>query len=130
MSWAIYLQSFENKDVSRFKRSIVWEIFGPKARSTPEGWGLMYGDRNGGVLYLEDDELVGGCSVRRPSNDAIRDLYRVAQRVRSTINVDAAFFVADAAFLPDIPDWLISALPKPPRVVLSADELLERVAES
>ena len=130
MSWAIYLQSFEDKAVSRFKRSIAWDVFGPKAHRTPEGWGLMYGNRNGGVLILDDDEFVGGCAVRRPSNDAIKDLYQVAQRVRSTINADAAFFVADAAFLADIPEWLTSVLPKPPRVVLSADELLDRIGES
>jgi hypothetical protein len=130
MGWAIHLQSFEKKEISRFKRSIVWDIFGSKARRTPEGWGLMYGDRNGGVLRLDDDDLIDGCSIRRPSEDSIRDLYHVAQHVRSAINVDASFFVADAAFLADIPEWLTSALPKPPRVVLSADELLERVAES
>src|ERR1700733_8566561 len=117
MGWAIHLQSFENQDISQFRRSIAWDIFEPKARWTPEGWGLMYGDRNGGVLILGDDDLVGGCTVRRPSSDAIRDLYRVAQLVRSTINVDAAFFVAEAAFLADIPEWLTSVLPKPPRVV-------------
>jgi len=130
MGWAIYLQSFENKNVSRFNRSVVWDIFGPKARQTPEGWGLMYGNRNGGVLFLEDDEFVGGCAVRRPSDDAIRDLYRVAQRVRSTINVNDSFFVADAAFLADIPEWLTSALPKPPRVVLNANDLLEGIGGS
>lgn len=130
MGWAIHLQSFENKTISRFKRSVVWDIFGAKAHRTGEGWGLVYGSKNGGVLCLTDDDLIGGCSVRRPSEDTIRDLYRVAQRVRSAINVEASFFVADAAFLADIPEWLASALPKPPRVVLSADELLERVAES
>jgi len=128
MSFMIHLQSFKDKEVSRFSRSVVWKIFGPKACPTNEGWGLMYGGRNGGVLYLDDDELIDGCGINRPSSDAIRDLFSVAQMIPSAINADASFFVTDPAFIAGMPDWLLDALPKPPKVVLSADELLRGLA--
>jgi hypothetical protein len=82
----------------------VWDVFGPKCRSAFLGWDLTY--------------------------DAIRDLYAVARQVPSAIHLDAAFFVADPVFLLGLPDWLQPALPKPIRVVLSADELLERLSEN
>ncbi len=128
MSFMIHLQSFNNKEIYNFSRSIVWEIFGPKACPTNEGWGLMYRGRNGGILYLDDNDLIDGCGINRPSNDAIRDLFSVAQKIPSAINADANFFVTDPAFIAGMPDWLLHALPKPPKVVLNADQLLRGLA--
>jgi hypothetical protein len=129
MSLAIHLQAFRNKDFDKFARSIVWDIFEPKAGWTREGWDLTYDGQYGGTLYLNDDELIGGFGIQRPSSHAIRDLYAVARTVPSAINLDAAFFVADAAFLADLPDWLAPALPKPPRVASSADQLLQYLGQ-
>lgn len=130
MSWTIHLQGFKNKDLFKFERSIVWDIFKSKAVVTREGWGLVYDGQIGGILRLDDDELVGGCSIRRPSDNSVRDLYAAARIVPSAIHVDAAFFVADPAFLAGFPDWLFETLPKPPKVVLSADELFQSLAET
>jgi hypothetical protein len=130
MSLAINVQGFRDKEIYKFKRSIVWDIFGSKC-SPPRlcGYNLTYGDWGGGFLYLDEDEFVDGFGIQRASDNAIRDLYAVARQVPSAINLAAAFFVADAAFLADIPDWLSAALPKPIRVAHSADELLEFLSE-
>jgi len=128
MGWSVHLQSFQGKAIVNFPRVIVWNVFAPKAHSANWGWTLMYDDGYGGLLYLKDDPLVDGCSVERPSSDAIRDMFMIAQRVPSAISTDANFFVTDAAFVSGMPDWLLNALPYPPRTVASADELLERLA--
>jgi hypothetical protein len=127
MSLAIHVQAFENKTFSRFRRSIAWDVFEPKAIPSAEGWDLIYNGRRGGTLLLDDDEFVEAVAVRRASDNAIRDLYAVAQQVPSVLHLDADFFVADAKFLAGLPDFLLYDLPKPPRVVLSADELLEQL---
>lgn len=129
MSLAIHVQGFQNKEFHKFKRSIVWDIFGPKCSSALLGWDLIYNGRNGGFLYLDEEELIGGFGIQSASDSAIRDLYAVARQVPSAIHLDAAFFVADPAFLAGLPDWLPPALPKPIRVVLSADELLQSLAQ-
>jgi hypothetical protein len=126
MSLAINLQAFDNKTFSTFRRSIAWNVFGPKASPCVEGWDLTYDGRRGGTLVLDDSDFIEGCSIRRPSANAIRDLYKVAQQVSSTINLDADFFVADARVLANLPDFMF-ALPKPPLVVSSAEELLSRL---
>ena len=126
MSESIILQGFRNKEVCSFRRSIVWDIFGPKC--TPArffGYDLTYGDRYGGFLNLYDDDFISGIGIQSPSRDAIKDLLAVAQLVPSAIHLDALFFVADQAFLAGIPDWLPPCLPKPIRVVHDADELIQ-----
>jgi hypothetical protein len=128
MSLAIHVQAFENKTLSKFKRSIAWDIFGTKAIPSVGAWDLIYDGRRGGTLMLDDDEFIDGCSVRRPSENAIRDLYAVAQQVPSVLNLWENFFFADARFLAGFPDFLLNDLPKPPRLVLSADELLEELS--
>jgi hypothetical protein len=130
MSMAINLQGFQNKEIYKFKRSLVWDIFGSKC-SPPRlcGYDLTYGERDGGFLYLSEEELVGGFSIQTPSDNALRDLYAVARQVPSAINYDSAFFVAKAAYLDGIPDWLPPALPKPIRVVHSADQLIQYLSE-
>jgi len=128
MSIAMHVQAFENKTFSRFKRSIAWDVFGPKAFPSAEGWDLIYDGRRGGTLVLDEDEFITSCSVRRPSDNAIRDLYAVAQQVPSVLNLGGDFFFADAKFLAGLPDFLLNDLPKPPRLVLSADELLEQLS--
>jgi hypothetical protein len=130
MSLAMHVQGFHNKDFYKFKRSIAWDIFGPKC-SPPRlfGFDLYYGNRSGGFLYLDEDELIDGVSIQSPSDNAVRDLYAVARQVPSAIHLDAAFFVADAAFLAGIPDWLPPALPKPIRVAHSADELMQFLSQ-
>lgn len=128
MSIAIHVQAFESKTFSRFKRSIAWDIFKTKAIPSGEGWDLIYDGHRGGTLVLDDDEFIEAVSVRRPSENAVRDLYAVAQQVPSVLNLDADFFFADARFLAGFPDFLINDLPKPPQLVLSADELLEQLS--
>src|ERR1700733_12326914 len=113
MSLAINVQGFRNKDFYKFDRSIVWSIFGSKCSSALLGWDLTYGGRRGGFLYLDEDELIGGFGIQNASDSAIRDLYAVARQVPSAIHLDAAFFVADPAFLAGLPDWLAPAPPKP-----------------
>jgi hypothetical protein len=127
MSIAMHVQAFENKTFSRFKRSIAWDVLGPKAIPSVGAWDLIYDGRRGGKLMLDDDELITGCSVRNPSENAIRDLYAVAQQVPSVLNLFGDFFFADARFLAGFPDFLLNDLPQPPRLVLSADELLEHL---
>ncbi len=90
MSFTIFLQSFENGDVSTFERSIAWNIFGTKAVPIPMSWGLMYDGVPCGELSISDDEFIGGVSVSRPGDPAILDLYRLAQLVPSTINWDGS----------------------------------------
>jgi hypothetical protein len=127
MSLSMNLQAFENKTLSKFRRSIVWDVFETKAIPSAEGWDLIYDGRKGGTLVLDEDEFINWCSVRRPSDNAIKDLYAVARQVPSVLNLDADFFFADATFLVGFPDFLLNDLPKPPRLVLSADELLEQL---
>jgi len=129
MGYAIHLQSFKDKEIAEFSRSIVWDVFGPKCVSTPEGWGLMYDDIPGGVLSLDDDEFIDSFAVRRPSDRAVRDMYSVAQLIPCAISTDANFYVPDESIIAGMPDWLLGALPKPPMIVRSADELLKRLAE-
>ncbi len=128
MSFTIFLQSFENGDVSTFERSIAWNIFGTKAVPIPMSWGLMYDGVPCGELSISDDEFIGGVSVSRPGDPAILDLYRLAQLVPSTINWDGLFVVADPKVIPGLPDWLVKALPTPPVVAHSSDELLYYMA--
>jgi hypothetical protein len=128
MGVSVGLQSFRNKEIAKFPRSIVWDIFGPKANWIAGAWDLTYNGWRGGVLFLDDDELIDWCSVERPSEGAIRDLFKVAQRVPVAISEDANFFVIDESIVAGMPDFLLDALPKPPRVVRSAEELLERLA--
>jgi hypothetical protein len=127
MSLAMHVQAFENKTFSTFKRSIAWNIFEPKAIPSAGAWDLIYDGRRGGTLMIDENEFITGCSVRRPSANAVRDLYAVAQKVPSVLNLCEDFFFADARFLAGFPDFLIKDLPKPPRLVLSADELLEQL---
>ncbi len=129
MSLAIHVQGFQNKDFHKFQRSIVWGIFGPRSISAVRGWDLIYDGRSGGFLYLDEEEFIGGFGIQSASDNAIRDLYAVARQVPSAIHLDAAFFVADPAFLAGLPDWLPPALPKPIRVVHGADELLQFLSE-
>ncbi len=126
---AINVQGFLKKDIHKFNRSIVWDVFGSKCSSAYLGYNLEYSGRSGGFLYLDDDDVVDGFSIESASDLAVRDLFFVAQKIPSAINLDAAFFVADPRFLIELPDWLLQALPKPPRVALSADELLKYLAE-
>jgi hypothetical protein len=128
MSLAVHVQAFENKTFSTFKRSIVWNVFKTRAIPSAGAWDLIYDGRRGGTLMLDEDEFIDGCSVRRPSDNAIRDLYAVARQVPSVLNLDANFFFADAKFLAGFPDFLLNDLPRPPRLVLSADELLEQLS--
>jgi hypothetical protein len=128
VSIAMHVQAFENKTFSTFKRSIAWDIFKTKAILSAGAWDLIYDGRVGGTLTLADDEFIEAVSVRRPSDNAIRDLYAVAQQVPSVLNLHENFFFADARFLAGFPDFLINDLPKPPRLVLSADELLEKLS--
>jgi len=130
MSLAIHVQGFNNKEFCKFPRSIVWNVFEAKCSPALLGWDLTYDGRDGGFLYLEEDELISGFGIQRASDNAIRDLYSVARQVPSAIHLDAAFFVADPVFLAGLPDWLQPALPKPIRVVLSANELLECLSEN
>ena len=130
MSLAIHLQAFDNKTFATFRRSIAWNVFGPKASQCVEGWDLTYDGRRGGTLVLDDSDFIEGCSIRRPSANAVRDLYKVAQQVSSAINLDADFFVAEARVLANLPEFLLIALPKPPQVVSSAEELLSRLGGS
>ena len=127
MSIAMHVQAFENKTFSTFKRSIAWNIFEPKAIPSVGAWDLIYDGRRGGTLMLDEDEFITGCSVRRPSESAVRDLYAVARQVPSVLNLGEDFFFADAKFLAGFPDFLLNDLPKPPQLVLSADELLEQL---
>jgi len=127
MSLTIFLQCFENGDVSTFKRSIAWNIFGPKAVKSVMGWWLTYDGVPAGELWMDDDELIGGVAVNRPGDAALRDLYALARLVPATINRDSRFLVADPAVLQGIPDWLLKVLPTPPIVVHSADDFLYRM---
>ena len=126
MSLSTSVQGFKDKELYKFKRSIAWNIFGSKC-SPPRllGYDLTYDGRYGGFLYLDEDEFIDGCGVQSASDNAVRDLYAVARQVPSAISHDDAFFVADAAFLVGVPDWLSAALPKPIRVVHDADELIQ-----
>ena len=128
MGWSVGLQGFHGKAIVNFPRAIVWNVFGPKTTPGLAGWDLTYGDKYGGFLYLDDEPLVDWCAVQSPSLEAIGDLFLIAQRVPSAISNDANFFVTDAAVIDGMPDLLLNALPYPPRVVASADELIERLA--
>ena len=128
MSIAMHVQAFENKSCSVFKRSIAWDVFKTKAIPCFRAWDLIYDGRRGGTLMLDEDEFITGCAVRSPSENAMRDLYCVAQQVPSVLNLMEKFFYADARFISGFPDFLLNDLPRPPRLVLSADELLEQLS--
>jgi hypothetical protein len=128
MSLAMHVQGIRNKNLCKFDRSIVWDIFGSKCTESYRGYDLWYDDGKGGFLYLSEDELIDGIGIQSPSEAAIRDLYAVARQVPSTIDWNGAFFVADRAFLKHLPFWT-TLLPKPVRVARSADELLELLAQ-
>jgi hypothetical protein len=130
MSLSTSVQGFKDKELYKFKRSLVWDIFGSKC-SPPRllGYDLTYDGWYGGFLYLDEDEFIGGFGIQGASDNAIRDLYTVARQVPSAISLDSAFFVADATFLAGIPDWLSAALPKPIRVAHDADELIQLLSE-
>ena len=128
MSLAITVQGFRNKEIHKFRRSIVWDIFESKSTVSWLGWDLWYDGRNGGFLYLDEDELIDGFGIQSASDPAIRDLYAAARQVSCAIHLDDRFFVTDSSLLKDLPDWT-STLPRPVRVVHNADELLEFLAE-
>ncbi len=128
MGYSISIQSFHDKQIAKFDRSIVWDIFRPRAEQCNEGWLLNYSGRYGGVLYLADDALIEGCSVMRPSKDAIEDLFEVARRVPATIGHDGVYCVLDPDVIANMPDWLLNALPAPAAVVSSVDEFLHRMS--
>jgi hypothetical protein len=125
MSQAIGLQCFRNGRISTFPRSIVWDIYGPKARLNNEGCGLYYDTGPSGCLYLDDYDPIDSFSIFRAGEAAIRDMYAVACQVPSLINLDDWPAVADASYLAGIPDWLLNALGHRTLVVGSADEFLE-----
>ncbi len=85
----------------------------------------MYGDQNGGVLYLDDDENIHGFSILRVGPVAFDDLYNLARIIPSLIYWPDACAVADPAFLAGMPDMLLQAFDQPPAVVHSGDELLD-----
>lgn len=128
MGYPIGFQSFRDKKIAKFDRAIVWEIFGPKAKVCNEGWLLTYEGKFGGVLYLDDDALVTGCSVMRPSTAAVEDLFAVARRVPGTIGHDGVYCVLDPDVIANMPEWLLNALPVPVTVVGSVDEILRRMS--
>jgi hypothetical protein len=125
MSWAIHLQSFQNGKISKFSRSIIWDVYGPKALLNAEGWGLTYDGIAAGVLILDDDDPTDGFSIRRPGRPAIRDMYEVARQVPCLINWDDNSAVADERFIAGIPDWLLNALAGRPHIIHSGDDLLK-----
>ncbi len=126
----IHLQSFRNGDFAKFDRSVVWNVFGPKARLNNEGWALFYENGPGGVLYLDDDELIDGFGINRPGDSALCDMYEVARQIPCLINWDCHSAVADASYLAGIPDWLLNALGEPSTVIHSGDDLIKAIARS
>jgi hypothetical protein len=130
MSFMIHMQSFMNGEVYEFPRTIVWNVFFPRSHWVREGWALTYDTGFAGVLYLKDAPLIDGCSINRPGDPALIDLFEVARRVPSLINWDCNSAIANPAFLAGIPDWLLNALGKPPSVVHSGEGLLWAIARS
>jgi hypothetical protein len=129
MASFIHVQCFQDGTFSTCKRSIIWEVFGPKAHSCPEGWTLIYGDDGGGTLYLNDDEDVTGFSILRAGDVAFDDLYSLAKEIPSLIYWPDACAVADARYLAGIPQWLLDAFKKPAAIVHNKDELLFQLSQ-
>jgi hypothetical protein len=130
MSFSIHLQSFENGKISKFPRSIIWDVYQSKACLHPAGWDLMYDGRKAGELYLGDDDPIDGFSINRPGDPAIRDMYEVARQVPCLINWDHNSAVADERFIAGVPDWLLKAMVLAPHIIHSGDDLLRCIAQS
>ncbi len=130
MSFMIHLQSFENGKISKFSRSIIWDVYKSKAALNAEGWGLTYNGNRAGVLYLDDDDPTDGFSINRPGDPAILDMYEVARQVPCLINWEHHSAVADERFIAGIPDWLLNALGVPPHIIHSGNDLIRCISQS
>jgi hypothetical protein len=124
MGLLISLQAFQDNNFATFKRSIAWDVFGPRAKPSAEGHGLWYDAIYNGVLCLDDDEDLTGFSLLRPGDGAALDFYKIAQKVPSLLmwNGDC-FAVADAAYLAGIPNWMLEGYS--PTIAHSGEEFLE-----
>lgn len=129
MGFMIHLQSVENGKISKFSRSVVWNVYKSKAQLNPEGWGLTYNGDRAGVLYLDDEDPIGGFAINRPGDPALRDMYEVARQVPCLIHWNYSA-VADERFIAEIPDWLLKALIAPPHIIHSGDDLIRCIAPS
>jgi hypothetical protein len=129
MSFTICLQAFDHGTFSSFKRSIAWDIFGPHA--FPAAWGsqLRYADQISGTLLIDDTDEIDGVSINRPGDSGLIDLHKVACLVPSAIYWGTSYCVANAAYIPGLPQWLIDAFTFQPPVVSTPDEFLNYLSK-
>lgn len=67
MSFDVWVTAFRDGKVTTFPRASVEDAFGPFAtRTKPERWDLSFPDGGGGVLRMDDDQLITGFGVNRP----------------------------------------------------------------
>jgi hypothetical protein len=131
MSSFVHCQAFQHGTFSTCKRSIIWDVFESKAHWGPEGWSLWYGDEPAGVLYLDEEDEVTGFSILRAGGPCLDDFVMLAAQIPSLIYwSEGGCAIANPAFLPGIPDWLLKALRTKPTIVHNGDELGRCLQES
>ncbi len=129
MSFTIHMQAFDHGTFSSFKRSIAWDIFGPHIVPAFMGTELRYDDNYNGDCNIEDTDEITGVSINRPGVPAVIDLHKLACLVPSAIYWGTSYCVADAAYIPGLPQWLIDAFTFQPPVVRTPDELLDYLSK-
>jgi hypothetical protein len=122
MGFSVSLQSFEHGTFSTFERSIAYNIFGNYIYRRRNWLELWYGDEFNGIFSIDDQVEIDGVSIERPGNQALCGLYELARLTPSLITWPEGCAVANTAFLPGIPEWLLDAFKKPPAIVHDAED--------
>src|SRR4051794_18092176 len=112
MSELITVQCFKDGAISKFPRSIAWDVFAPYARPAAfSGWDLSFPNCAWCYLDLDDDDEVDGFGINRPCSSVFDLIYSVLAKVPAIMVVSSDGFccVADEKVIEGIPDWLLKA---------------------
>lgn len=133
MSFDIFLQSFRDREVATWSRSLVEEIFGRHIVSgdvAESFFRVTFPDGSGSDIYLGTGRDVDSMMFNHSGGDEFFDaLWKLADRVQGLIfwpDIRPVFVITDAATLPHIPaDFLAAGAP--PSVVKSGAEIVTAI---
>ncbi len=137
MSFDLFVQCFRHGKVTKFKRTLVEEIFGPYAigRSAKGGIERLFypEDDGGGELYGDDGEEIGSLMFSHFGGDALYDgIYALTDRIKGVIYwADEApcSAITDPEVLAHLPPELVDGV-GPPAVVHDRQGIYDAIKQN
>lgn len=131
MSFDIFVIKFQNKEVTKFKRSIFEGIFGPYVvYRQPRFMRVVYPDRSGADIFVQDGDEIGGAMFNHCGGEAFwQGLYELMTRVGAAVywpDLPPRCVIPNEAMLADLSADFLNTV-KMPRVVSSGREIVEEI---